>query len=142
LGRDVEGGDGARSFAALGQGRGLNDAGAELPRGCGHVHARLHGPAAGGLARTMLLQGRRATGLAAGGEQSLHYAVVLAMPAAARRETGLGVGRKERRDQHPTEEEEERECDGAPHGSRRIRGATRGASATAVTKAGTKGLRD
>jgi hypothetical protein len=135
---DVEEDDGTRSFTALGQRCRFNEAGLKEARRWGGVNARLHGSAAGGLARTILLQGRRAAGLAAHGKQPLHHAVMLAVPAAARRKTGLGVGRKERRNQHPAEQNEERECDGAPHGSRRIRGAMGGESATAVTKAGNR----
>ncbi len=124
----------------LGQRCGLNEPSLKEARRRGGVYARLHGTAAGWLARTMLLQGRRAAGLAAHGEQSLHHAVMLAVPAAARGKTGLGVGRKQRRDQHPAEQSEERECDGAPHGNRRIRADGGRRSAAAVTRAGTKGL--
>jgi len=128
-------GDGARSLTVLGQRRGLNEPGITKARRWGGVNTRLHGAAAGALARTRFLDGRRAAEPAARGEQPLHHAVVLAVPAAAGGKTGLGVGRKERRDQHPAEQGEERDCDGAPHGNRRIEDETRGRSAAAVTKA-------
>jgi hypothetical protein len=44
-----------------------------------------------------------------------HHTVMLAASAAARRETCVGVGGKERRDQHPAEQHHQRKCDRAPH---------------------------
>ncbi len=82
---DIEDGDGTRSSTALGQRCGLNEAGFKEMRRWGGVHARLNRPATEGLARTRFLQGWRAAELAARGEQPLHHAVVLAVPAAAGR---------------------------------------------------------
>lgn len=119
----------------LGEQRRLNKSSLHKARRRGRVHTRLHGPAAGGLARAMLLDGWRAAGLAAHREPPLDHAVVLAVPAAARRQRGLRVARKERRHQHPTKERKERECNGAPHDSRRIEDERQGRSAAAVTGA-------
>jgi len=84
-------------LAPLLQRRGLNGHSLKAAQGVGRIHPRVGGPAAARLARTTLVHNRRATRHAAQGQEPLHDAVVLAVPAAAWRKAGFGIGAEDRR---------------------------------------------
>jgi hypothetical protein len=67
------------------------------------------------LVRALFGDGRKAFLIAGIPAHHAHRAMVLAVAAAAGGETGLGVRGKEGRNQHPTEDHQQRDCDCAAH---------------------------
>jgi len=84
-----------------------NGVGVELLRGFGLVDGGMHRAAACRAAGALFRDGGE-TLLSAVGAHHAHHAMVLAVAAAAGRETRFGIGSEEGRNQHPTEDEHQR----------------------------------
>ena len=89
--------------------------GVEVFASFGLVGWRMNGASAGREAGTFLRDSCEAGLFAAKPLHSTHHAVMFAISAAAGGKARLGVGSKQRRNQHPTEEHHQRKCDHAPH---------------------------
>jgi hypothetical protein len=90
--------------------------GAELLRGFRIVGWRIYRTGAGRETGALFRDGREAFPLAAEPLHGAHHAVMLAVPAAAWGQIGVGIGAKEGRNQHAAEDHRQRKCDYAAHG--------------------------
>jgi hypothetical protein len=93
----------------------VDDLGVELLRGLRIVDRRVNRTSAGREAGAFFRYGREAFPLAAELLHGAHHAVMLAVPAAAWGQIGVGIGAKEGRDQHPAEDHRQRKCGYAAH---------------------------
>ena len=79
------------------------------------VRCRMNGVGVCREVGALLGSGAEVLSVAAEPVHHAHHAVMLAVPAAAWGKIRVGVGAKERRNQHPAEHHQQRNCDGAPH---------------------------